>query len=129
MGGDKNVPRITVWGKSSKLRSALFRGLRHCGASNLDILQDPFQPLACCFRTGRHFLNVGEGVRIVRFLTKLLKKWIDFRKNKEHLSTASGLQKEFFIEGAMQHERCSHIPITPHLTNPGVFLAGKRTRN
>src|SRR5882762_1624100 len=126
MGGDEHAPRIT---KSGRLRSALLRRLGQRFAAILNILQDAFQTLAGGFRSRGYFLDVGKGVGIVGFLSKFFEKRMDLCENEEHFSATARLQKEFFVERAVQHEGRSHIPIAAYLAKPGIFLTGKRIHN
>src|SRR6266404_1867818 len=54
---------------------------------------------------------------------------MDLGENEEHFSATARLQKEFFVERAVQHEGRSHIPIAAYLAKPGIFLTGKRIHN
>src|SRR5713101_3005704 len=126
MGSDENVRGMT---KGARLRSSLLRLLGQRFAAILNIFRDALQTLAGQFRSGGYFLDVGEGVRIVRLLAKFFEEGIDLGENEEHFSAATRLQKEVFVERALQHEGRSHIPITTHLAKPSIFLAGKRIHN
>ena len=83
-------------------------------------LRAVFEPVAT-------FSMLAKAFGIVHFLTNFFQERMDLGKNEKHFSAASGLQKELFIESAMQHEGRSHIPIAAHLANPGIFLARKRS--
>src|SRR5208282_1780959 len=115
--------------KSARPRSALLCRLGHLFAANLNVLRNALQTLAGGFRPGGYFLDVSEGFGIVHFLAKFFEKGMNLGENEKHFAAATRLQKEFLVERAVQHERRNHIPIAPDLAKPGVFLAGKRSRN
>src|ERR1700675_1895995 len=127
MGGDEHVP--TLMKKSAPPRSALPCRLGERFAAILNILQDALQTLARQFRSRGYFLNVGKGIGIIGFRSKFLEERMDLGENKEHFAATARLQKKFFVERAVHHERRSHIQIAADLAKPGVFLAGKRIHN
>src|SRR6266853_6874738 len=101
MGGCENVHRMR---KSPRLRSGLLRLLGQCFAAILNVFQDAFQTLSGQLRSGGYFLNVGKGVGVVGLLAKLFEEWIDLGENEEHFPATPRLQKEVFVERAVQHE-------------------------
>src|SRR3977135_3427844 len=100
MGGNEHAPRVM---KSARLRSALLRRLGQRFAPILNILRDPLQTPAGGFRSRGYLLDVGKGVGIVGFLSKFFEKRMDLGENEEHFSATARLQKEFFVERAVQH--------------------------
>src|SRR5271155_3613143 len=115
--------------RRAALRSALLRRFGQRFAALLNILRDALQAPASDLRPGNYFLDVAEGIGIVGLLAKFLNEGMDLGENEEHFAATARLQKEFFIERAVEHERRSHIPIAAHLSNPCALLAGQRTRN
>src|SRR5438270_11125325 len=93
-------------------RSPGFRSLKH-----------HLQTVASIFSSRGNFLNPRKSLRNVRFLTNLLQERLQFRKNKPHFPTA--VPEKFFIYGATQHKRRSHVPITVHLSEPCIFGSSK----
>src|SRR5207302_10912684 len=77
-------------------------------------LKHHLQTVASIFSSRGNFLNPRKSLRNVRFLTNLLQERLQFRKNKPHFPTA--VPEKFFIYGATQHKRRSHVPITVHLS-------------
>src|SRR5271155_1106782 len=115
--------------RRAALRSALLRRFGQRFAALLNILRDALQAPASDLRPGNYFLDVAEGIGIVGLLAKFLNEGMDLGENEEHFAATARLQKEFFIERAVEHERRSHIPIAAHLSNPCTLLARQRTRN
>src|ERR1700675_4226341 len=105
MAGEEHVPRIM---KSARLRSALLRRLGQRFAPILNILRDAFQGRAGGFRSRGYFFDIGEGIGIVGFLSKFFEERMDLGENEEHFSATTRLQKEFFVERAVQNEGRSH---------------------
>src|SRR5438445_13341545 len=113
MGGDEHAPRIMTQNKkSARLRSGLFRRFGQRLAAILNILRDAFQTPAGGFRPGGYFFDIGEGVGIVGFLSKLFKERMDLGENVEHFSATARLHTEFIVASAGLYDRRSLTPIT-----------------
>src|ERR1700681_467941 len=103
MGRDEHVPPCMK--KSARSRSALLCRLGERFATILNMMQDALQTLARQFRSRGYFLNVGKGIGIVGFRSKFLEERMDLGENKEHFAATARLQKKFFVERAVPHER------------------------
>jgi len=90
-------------------------------------LKHHLQTRAAIFGSRGNFLNSRKSLRNVCFLANLFQERLQLRKNKPHLPTA--VPEKFFIYGASQNKRRSHIPVTIHLSEPGIFGRSKGVEN
>src|SRR5208337_3321997 len=122
MGGGENVHSLK---KSDQLRSALLRRLGQRFAPILNILRDAFQTLAGQLRPGGNLLNIRKRLGVVHLFPEFLQEGMNLGENEKHFAANAGLKEEFFVDGAVQYQRCGHIPVAADLAHPGIFLTGE----
>src|ERR1035441_8073372 len=114
----------TLMKKSARLRSALLRWLSQRLAAILNILRNAFQTLAGQLRPRGNLLDIRKRLGVVHLYSHFLQVWMNLGENEKHFAANAGLQEELFVDGAVQYERCGHIPVAADLAHPGIFLAG-----
>src|SRR5580704_13312772 len=82
-----------------------------------------FQSFRPSLRSHNYLLHVAVNLWVLCFFTKFLQEGLNLGKDEKHLPRETAFEKQFPIERPMQDERRGHLPVSAHLTHPGVFLA------